>query len=184
VFPEGLAPEHAAALEAHFALLTRWNQTVNLTQILDRAEAIERHYNESLFLAEYLPAGPLRIADIGSGAGFPGFPVAVVRPECSVTLIESHQRKAVFLREASRKVPNIRVLAKRAEDVGETFDWALSRAVSYTDLGKVLARLAVHAALLTGVEDPGQGLGFDWDPAIPLPDSRQRFLRLGHRRPE
>ena len=53
--------------------------------------------------------------------GFPGFPVAILRPDCQVTLIESHQRKAVFLKEASRGIPNIRVLAKRAEDVQGAF---------------------------------------------------------------
>jgi 16S rRNA (guanine527-N7)-methyltransferase len=182
VFPEWVAAGQAAQLEAHFELLTRWNQTLNLTRISDRAEAIERHYNESLFVACHLPSGPLRIADIGSGAGFPGFPVAVVRPECSVTLIESHGRKAVFLREASRKLPNIKVLAQRAEESSETFDWAVSRAVSYADLGKLLARLAAHAALLTGAEEPPPGLGFDWDSPVPLPSSKNRFLRLGHRR--
>ena len=130
----GSTPEQAARLEAHFELLTRWNRALNLTRIRDRAEAIERHYNESLFVARHLPSGPLRIVDIGSGAGFPGFPVAIVRPECSVTLIESHQRKAVFLREASRKFPNIQVVCGRAEESGETFDWAVSRAVSYADL--------------------------------------------------
>src|ERR1017187_6190482 len=100
----------------------RWNRSLNLTAIRSREEAIERHYCESLFLGARLPAGALRIADVGSGAGFPGFPVAVLRPECSVTLIESHKRKAVFLREASRTLPNVRVFAKRAEDVGERFD--------------------------------------------------------------
>jgi len=181
VFPEWLTPEETAQLEAHFELLSRWNRTLNLTRIRGRADAIERHYNESLFLARRLPGGPLRIADIGSGAGFPGFPIAVVRPECSVILIESRQRKAVFLREATRKLLNVRVLAQRAEDCQETFNWAVSRAVSYTDLGKVLARLAGQAAILTGAEEPPAPLGFDWDSPIPLPGSKQRFLRLGRR---
>jgi 16S rRNA (guanine527-N7)-methyltransferase len=182
VFPDWLSPEQTAILEAHFELLTRWNRTLNLTRIRDRAEAIERHYNESLLVARHLPPGPLRIADIGSGAGFPGLPIAVVRPECSVTLIESHQRKAVFLREATRKLGNIRIFARRAEECSETFDWAVSRAVSYSDLEGLLARLAGNAALLTGVEEPPDVLGFDWDPAISLPVSTHRFLRLGHRR--
>jgi 16S rRNA (guanine527-N7)-methyltransferase len=182
VFPDWLAPEQAAELEAHLALLMRWNRTVNLIRFEDRAEAIERHYNESLFLARYLPPGPLRIADIGSGAGFPGFPVGVARPDCAVTLIESHQRKGVFLREASRGLPNIKIFAGRAELFRERLDWVVSRAVSYADLEPFLARLAGHAALLSGVEEPNTTLGFDWEPPIPLPGSRQRFLRLGHRR--
>ena len=160
-------------LEQHYELLQRWNRKLNLTS----EESLERHYGESLFLAEHLPAGPLKIADIGSGAGFPGFPVAVVRPDCQVTLIESHQRKAVFLKEASRKQLNIRVLAKRVEDIDERFDWVISRGVSYQDLAKSLRRLAANAALLTGSEPPPAELGFEWE-RIPLPGSNNRFLAV------
>lgn len=160
-------------LEQHHQLLLRWNKKLNLTS----EESLERHYGESVFLAEHLPPGPLRIADIGSGPGFPGFPVAVVRPDCQVTLIESHQRKAVFLKEASRIQPNIRVLAKRAEDVHEEFDWVISRAVSYQDLAANLRRLAPRAALLIGAEPPPANLGFEWD-LISLPGSKQRFLAV------
>lgn len=174
-----LTAEQSTALEAHLDLLMRWNRSLNLTAIRSREEAIERHYCESLFLGASLPAGVLRITDVGSGAGFPGFPVAVLRPECSVTLIESHQRKAVFLREASRKMPNVRVLAKRAEEVGETFDWVISRAVSYADLAPFLKRLAPNADLLTGAEGPPDSLGFRWEAPVALPWGEQRFLWTG-----
>lgn len=174
------SPGQVEALESHYQLLLRWNRTVNLTSIKTMEEAVDRHYCESLFLATHLPRGPLRIADIGSGAGFPGFPVAVLRSECSVTLIESHQRKAVFLREASRNLPNVRVLARRAEDIKEQFDWAISRAVSYQDLASFLKNLAPSVDLLTGGEEPPVGIGFVWQPPIPVPWSKQRFLRTGH----
>src|ERR1017187_3407708 len=175
-----LSPGQVEALGAHYQLLLRWNRTLNLTSIKKMEEAVERHYCESLFLGTHLPQGPLRIADIGSGAGFPGFPVAVLRPDCSVTLIASHQRKAVFLREASRNLPNVRVLARRAEDVKEQFDWAISRAVSYRDLASFLKNLAPSVDLLTGGEVPPDGVGFVWQAPITVPWSRQRFLRLGH----
>lgn len=175
----GLTSEQQAALEAHLDLLIRWNKSLNLTAIRNREEAIERHYGEALFLGSRLPAGELRIADIGSGAGFPGFPVAVLRPDCSVTLIESHQRKAVFLKEAVRKVSNVRVLAKRAEDVTETFDWVVSRAVSHADLTPFLKRFAPNAALLGGAEIPPASLGFEWEAPIALPWGNQRFVWVG-----
>jgi len=175
-----LSPGQAAALEAHYQLLLRWNRTLNLTRVESLEEAIERHYCESLFLAAHLPAGTLRIADIGSGAGFPGFPVAIARPDCDVTLIESHQRKAVFLREASRAVPNVRVVSQRAEAVTGTFDHAISRAVSYADLLKPLKRLAGSADLLTGADAPPESMGFEWQPAVPLPWGSQRYLRIGN----
>ena len=171
-----------ALLEAHWELLQRWNRKLNLTTISDLEAAVERHYAESLFLGMHLPAGPLRVVDVGSGPGFPGFPVAVLRPDCVVTLVESHQRKAVFLREASRKVPNIRVVAKRAEEVAEEFDVAISRAVSYGDLGACLRRLAPRAMLLTGQEEPPESLGFDWEAPVPLPWGERRFLRVGARK--
>jgi 16S rRNA (guanine527-N7)-methyltransferase len=174
-----LSPRQVEALETHYQLLLRWNRTLNLTSIKRMEEAVERHYCESLFLGTHLPQGRLRIADIGSGAGFPGFPVAVLRPDCSVTLIESHQRKSVFLREASRNLPNVRVVAIRAEDVKEQFDWAISRAVSYKDLALFLKDLAPSVDLLTGGEEPPDGSGFVWQAPILLPWGGQRFLRSG-----
>ena len=176
-----LTAAQAAALEAHYELLVRWNRTVNLTSIRTLEEAVQRHYCESLFLGAHLQPGALRIADIGSGAGFPGIPVAVLRPDCHVSLIESHQRKAVFLREACRNLANVRVCAARAEDLREAFDVAISRAVSYRDLAPSLMRIAPNADLLTGAEEPPEGIGFVWQPGIRLPWGSQRFLRKGHR---
>ncbi len=176
-----LRPEQFEVLQQHYDLLRRWNKVLNLTSIEDVKEAAERHYGESLFLAAHLPAGPLRIADFGSGAGFPGFPVAVARPDCTVALVESHQRKAVFLREASRKLANVRVLARRADSIAEPFDFVVSRAVSYEDLGSCLARLAPSAALLTGADAPPEILAFRWEDPIRLPWGKQRFLRIGCR---
>lgn len=167
------------ALEAHYQLLFRWNRTLNLTSITDMAEAIERHYCESLFLGAHLPPVPLRIADLGSGGGFPGIPVAVLRPDCTVSLIESHQRKSVFLREATRKLPAVRVLSVRAETVHEVFDHAISRAVSFRNLSPFLKRIALTADLLTGEEAPPEELGLVWQPGISLPWGKQRFLRIG-----
>jgi 16S rRNA (guanine527-N7)-methyltransferase len=176
-----LTSGQVAALEAHYEVLLRWNRSMNLTSISGLEEAVERHYCESIFLAASLPPGPLRIVDVGCGAGFPGFPVAVFRPDCSVTLVESHQRKAVFLREVSRALPNVRVLSKRAEAVGEQFDRVISRAVSYEDLASILKVLGEAADLLTGAEEPPKEMGFQWASAVPLPWGKQRFLRAGLR---
>jgi 16S rRNA (guanine527-N7)-methyltransferase len=133
-------------LERHYLLLERWNRTLNLTRITDLVETVKLNYCESLFLGMKLPPGPLRIADIGSGAGFPGIPIAIIRPDITVTLIESHQRKAVFLRESSAEIPNVRVLPIRAENCSERFDWVVSRAVSEKVL--LSLNLAPNMALL------------------------------------
>jgi 16S rRNA (guanine(527)-N(7))-methyltransferase RsmG len=177
----GIAELNAGQIEtlhAHYELLLRWNPRLNLTRITSLDEALERHYAESIFLAAQLPAGVWKITDIGSGAGFPGFPLAVVRPECEVTLIESHQRKAVFLREVARGVSNIKVRASRAEEVDEVFDWVVSRAVSISDLEDVAVSLGGNAALLGGPEDLSRLPGFEWQ-SLPMPWGRQRYVHLG-----
>ena len=166
-------------LERHYELLSRWNRVLNLTTVVKVEEVVERHYFESLFLASHLPAGCLRIADIGSGAGFPGIPIAVVRPESMVVLIESHRRKCVFLREATRGMGNARVLPARAEQVSERFDWAVSRGVSYADLRPLLSRLAENVGLLAGAGSPPD-LRFTWNNPILLPWGKRRFLWIGH----
>ena len=144
-----LTSEQLALLEDHYQLLLRWNQKINLTRITSLQDAVRYHYCESLYLATRLPQGPLRIVDIGSGAGFPGIPVAIYRPECNLDLVESHKRKAVFLREAVRELTNVRVLAQRAEALTDPYDWTISRAVRPEDVLKM--NLAPHVAVL-GVE--------------------------------
>ncbi len=143
-----LTEQQIAQLHAHYELLSRWNQKINLTRITGLEESVRMNYCESLFLAKSLPKGPLRIVDVGSGAGFPGIPVAIYRPDCQVHLVESHQRKAAFLREATRDLLNIRVIPTRAEQCAPEYDWLLSRAVLAADVRAL--RLAPNLALLTG----------------------------------
>eukprot|EP00825_Cyclidium_porcatum_P013666 TRINITY_DN17237_c0_g1_i1.p4 TRINITY_DN17237_c0_g1~~TRINITY_DN17237_c0_g1_i1.p4 ORF type:complete len:208 (+),score=-8.29 TRINITY_DN17237_c0_g1_i1:1260-1883(+) len=180
-----VTPEQVMALERHFDLMVRWNRTLNLTAVRDLEAAVERHYCESLFLTTRLPQGNLKIADLGSGAGFPGFPIAVVRGDCEVTLIESHRRKAVFLRESTRQMQNVRVLDCRAEDVKERFNWVVSRAVDVTNMQALLAQLAPRVALLGGErtpEEPGEGKGarqWQWEEPVRLPWGDRRWLWIG-----
>jgi 16S rRNA (guanine527-N7)-methyltransferase len=141
-----LTPQQLTLLEEHYRLLLRWNRKINLTRITSVQDAVRYHYCESLYLATRLPKGPLRIVDIGSGAGFPGIPVAIYRAESTVDLVESHQRKAVFLREAAQKLTNVQVIARRAETVTDSYDWTISRAVRPEDVLKL--NLAPHIAVL------------------------------------
>ena len=112
---------------------------MNLTRIADRGAAEAQHVGDALTLLPFLKPGPLTLADVGSGGGVPGIPLAVVRPELAVTLIEATRKKAAFLQSAVDQLGlgNVRVLAG-AEDAGrgelrETFDVAVVRAVATTD---------------------------------------------------
>ena len=168
-----LTPAILDRLQAHYDLMLYWNRILNLTTVTDVEEAALRHYCESLYLARVLTPG--RVADVGSGAGFPGLVAAVVRPDCQFDLIESHQRKAVFLKEASRGLANVRVIARRAESVPDRYQWVISRAVRPADVVKM--DLAPCIALLIGVEDADQ-LGAADD----LPAFRIQSLPWGENR--
>ena len=144
-------------IESHHALLLKWNRKLNLTRIRDVREAAELHYGESLLAGLELPQGAQRIADLGSGGGFPGIPVAILRPDCQVTLVERDQRKAVFLREATRDWGNVRVVACDAATLTEEFDWVLIRAVRWADIAPLALRLAKNVILLAGDDAASEG---------------------------
>lgn len=171
-----LSETQIAALEAHYRLMVRWNKVLNLTRITRLIDVIERHYCESLFLGEQLPPGALRIMDIGSGAGFPGFPVAVRREDCVVFLVESNHRKATFLREACRGIKNLYVLSERAEVVSSEFDHVISRALTYDQTIPIAKRLARRIDLLTGKELPSEDFGLTWQ-STKLPWGNKRYHR-------
>jgi 16S rRNA (guanine(527)-N(7))-methyltransferase RsmG len=147
-----LTPEQELALFRHFELVLGWNRVLNLTRIEDLAAAVDRHYAESLYLASFLPVDRGKIVDIGSGAGFPGFPVAVLRPDCDVVLVESHRRKSAFLTEAGDLVTNVQVCTERIELVEGFFDVAVSRAVQ---IGEILPWAREHAGSIALLTTPG-----------------------------
>ncbi|HEV2199135.1 MAG TPA: 16S rRNA (guanine(527)-N(7))-methyltransferase RsmG [Bryobacteraceae bacterium] len=162
-----LSEVQIAILESHYDLLCKWNKKINLCRFKDRREAVQFHYCESLFLGRFLPPGHLRIADAGAGAGFPGFPVAVLRSDCEVDLIESDQRKAAFLREACHSLRNVQVFAGRAEDCTKRYDWVISRAVRADAVPKF--GLAANGGLLTSESGDAQ-----------VPWGHHRFIKVFH----
>ena len=171
-----LSDDVLTAAEQHYDYLVRWNSRMNLTRIESLEDVVRLHYCESFFLAQWLPTGPLRVADVGSGPGFPGVPIALLRPNLEVTLIESNRRKAVFLRESTRGIPNLQILDCRAQDVPERFDWVVSRAVSIPEV--VGLNLAPRKAILaTGLDSP-----IGWE-AIALPWGNHHVLSVSRETP-
>jgi 16S rRNA (guanine(527)-N(7))-methyltransferase RsmG len=165
-----LSPTQLEKLEAHHELLKRWNAKLNLTATLD----IKKHFGESLFLGSQMTGG-VTVADIGSGGGFPGVPLAILRPDWQVTLVESDRRKSIFLRECAELTPNLRVLTARAEDLTDRFDWIVSRAVTPEfvaevalqhgeRIGMILREVPVVAGIINEIvtDLPWPGTGVVW----------------------
>jgi len=125
----------AVPLSRYLSELDRWRRRVNLTGNLT-AEDLAEHVLESIFGSDLILHGA-RVVDIGSGAGFPGLPLAIARPDLAVTLVEPRGKRAAFLRHAARHLglAGVAVLEARIEEVGgQTFDVATTRAVgSFAD---------------------------------------------------
>ncbi len=127
----GLASGLAEPLLAYLALLQRWNQAYNLTAIREPREMLIKHLLDSLSLVPHVPVSG-SLADIGTGPGLPGIPLAMALPGLRVALVESNGKKTRFLRQTVRELglPNVRVIESRAEAVAEpgAFDCLSSRA--------------------------------------------------------
>ncbi|UWZ85747.1 16S rRNA (guanine(527)-N(7))-methyltransferase RsmG [Occallatibacter riparius] len=181
----------ATRFEAYLDLLVRWNARTNLTAIRDEDGILRRHFVESIACAHALPTEIRSLLDLGSGAGFPGIPISLCRPELQVTLAESQGKKAAFLREAVRRLEiPVLVHGSRAETLGRTFDCVALRAVDrMEDAVRAASALVIVGgwlAPLTVESEYGQirelaGPAFTWNRPVPLPGGDRRVLLLGRR---
>ena len=135
-----LAPDLAAPLLAYLDLLARWNRTYNLTAIRDPREMVTRHLLDSLAMVPHVADLPT-LADLGTGPGLPGIPLAIALPHLKVTLVESNGKKARFLREAVRtlKLANAEVAESRIEAVDRPGAFAAITARALATLPDILA---------------------------------------------
>ncbi|HTV54775.1 MAG TPA: 16S rRNA (guanine(527)-N(7))-methyltransferase RsmG [Terriglobia bacterium] len=190
-------------ISTYIDILLRWNSRINLTAIRDEEHIVTRHFGESLFAARLLfppvpfanqqpLASPIRLADLGSGAGFPGIPIKLWNPNVSLTLIESNHKKATFLREVVRTLTltDVDIQNVRAESLpASSFDIVTLRAVErFADALPVAARLLTpegRLALLIASSQVSVATStfpsLHWIPPTPIPASRERVVLLGRR---
>jgi 16S rRNA (guanine527-N7)-methyltransferase len=173
-----LPEETLAQLARYYSLLTRWNDRLHLVAPCSPEEFATRHVLESLLLLRYLPANA-KIADVGSGGGLPIVPCLVARSDLEVTLVESSQKKAVFLREALNVVGRkATIVARRFEDIeAPEVSFISCRALDqFRDKVAALIDWAPEGAtlLLFG----GEGLQLPGADKILVPQSDKRFLYI------
>ena len=188
---DSLQPATAARFAEYCGLLLRWNARMNLTAVRDEEGILSRHFVESIACARALPAGIVTLLDIGSGAGFPGIPIALCRPEIAVTLAESRGKKAAFLREAVRTLGlSTAVHSARAETLNIRFDCVILRAVDRmrqaVQAGTVLVDPGGWLALMSTENEfeslkLAAGAQFSWAEPHCLPGSDHRVLCLAKR---
>jgi 16S rRNA (guanine527-N7)-methyltransferase len=186
--------EQVLKIQQYINILLAWNAKVNLTAIRNPLEILYRHFCESLYARVAVPVETGRLADVGSGAGFPGLPLKILCPNLQVFLVESSIKKATFLAEVIRELglTDARVLVNRYEELSEEvapLDFVCSRAVG--EFGPFLEwaaskRVAAKQVILwIGARDL-QGIqrirSWEWREPILVPHSLRRLLLVGARK--
>ena len=178
-------------IQRYISLLVQWNQKVNLTSITEFRQIIELHFGESIFAAHVAPIERGRLADAGSGAGFPGLALKIACPELRVVLIEANSKKAAFLAEVKRRLEleHVEILRSRYEELSVPAgfaDYVSARAVGGFPGLLRWARgvLAPRGKLLLwlGADDSrriSRTSGWIWREPVAIPNSSNRVLLVG-----
>jgi 16S rRNA (guanine527-N7)-methyltransferase len=183
--------EQVLKIQEYIKILLTWNDQLNLTAIRDPLDILYRHFCESMYATVAVPVEKGRLADVGSGAGFPGLPMKIICPDLHVFLVESSVKKATFLAEVVRELglTDTSVLVSRYEELGEEvapLDFVCSRAVG--QFGALLdwagsKRVATSRVILwTGTRDLDEIRRiktWDWGEPILVPYSLRRLLLVG-----
>ncbi len=181
-------------IQQYIELLLLWNKKVNLTAIRDPLEILYRHFCESMYAAGAIPIENGRLADVGSGGGFPGLPLKIIRPGLSVFLVESNLKKATFLAEVIRelRLTDTQVLVRRYEELGEEvapLDFVCSRALgefpTFLEWGNAQQIAAKQVVLWIGARDLPEiqkSRTWEWCEPIQVPHSLRRLIIVGHKK--
>jgi 16S rRNA (guanine527-N7)-methyltransferase len=178
-------------IQQYIKTLLTWNEKVNLTAIRDPLEILYRHFCESMYAAEAIPVEKGRLADVGSGGGFPGLPLKIIRPNLRVFLVESNLKKATFLAEVIRELGlrDTQVLVRRYEELHEEIaplDYVCSRALGefpsflkWAGSNEIGARQVILWIGARDLPEIQRIEAWEWREPIQVPHSLQRLLLVG-----
>jgi 16S rRNA (guanine527-N7)-methyltransferase len=187
--------EQVLRIQQYMKILLTWNDKLNLTAIRDPLDILYRHFCESVYATVAVPVDKGRLADVGSGAGFPGLPMKIVRPDLQVFLVESDVKKATFLAEVIRELglTEARVMVSRYEELGEEvapLDFVCARALGqfgalldWAGSRRVAAKRAVLWIGTRDLDEIRRIKTWDWLEPILVPYSLRRLLLVGTKKP-
>ncbi len=188
-----VSAEQAQAIRQYIAILLFWNHRVNLTSVTHPVEVLVRHFGEGMFAVGAVPISSGRLADFGSGAGFPGLPIKLLSADLEITLIESNIKKTSFLAEIVRALDlrGVEVRCGRAEELGlgaNSYDFVTARAVGHFDeLLECSRRILSPSGRLVlwlgreGAQRLARSRGWRWRDPIAVPASSRRVVLVGEK---
>jgi 16S rRNA (guanine527-N7)-methyltransferase len=193
-FQLSASDEQVLQIQQYIAILLKWNEKVNLTAIRDPLEILYRHFCECMYAAVAVPVENGRLADVGSGGGFPGLPLKIIRPDLQVFLVESNLKKVTFLAEVIRELGlrDAQVLVRRYEELGEELaplDYVCSRALgefpAFLDWAGSEQIATKEVILWIGARDLPELEKihtWEWREPIQVPNSLRRLLLVGKKK--
>lgn len=187
-------PQLSEKIRTYIDLLLRWNRKIALTAVTDPVDILRFHFGESMFAVSQVPIRHGRLADVGTGAGFPAVPIGMVVPDLECILIESNQKKATFLAEVVRtlELHRIEIYRGRMESYPrstQSLDFSISRALGmhegFLSWSEERLNPSGKVILWLGNNDASQILAntsWNWAPTLKIPDSQHRVLLMGSKR--
>ncbi len=182
-------------IQRYMEILLLWNEKVNLTAIRDPLEILYRHFCESMYAAKVLALQSGRLADVGSGGGFPGLPLKILRPDLHLFLVETNIKKVTFLAEVIRKLGlrDAQVLVRRYQGLGEEvapLDYVCSRALgefpsflAWAGSEQIAAKQVILWIGARDLPEIREIRHWEWQEPIAVPHSLRRLLLVGRKKP-
>jgi 16S rRNA (guanine527-N7)-methyltransferase len=181
-------------IQQYIEVLLFWNEKINLTAIRDPMDILYRHFCESMYAAATVPVENGRLADVGSGGGFPGLPLKILSPNLRVFLVESNLKKATFLAEVVRELEltDAQVLVRRYEELGEEIaplDYVCSRALGefpsfleWAHSEQIAAKQVILWIGARDLPDLQKIRTWEWCEPIQVPHSLRRLILVGNKK--
>lgn len=187
----GISRKQCDKIAKYIDLLTLWNRKISLTSIIETDEILRFHFGESIFALRFCDLSQGRLADVGSGAGFPGLAIKILCPDLDVILIEPNLKKCAFLAEVARTIDLklVQIISKPFEESGipaNSLQFVTSRAISQTPalLSWSRSALALGGLIILWVSGDSaaelkKDSHFTWHQPVAIPDTKNRVILVG-----
>lgn len=188
-----VSESQCSQISAYIDLLTRWNRMISLTSLTDPNEILRFHVGESIFALQFCDFSSGRLADVGSGAGFPGLALKIFRPNLNVVLLEPNLKKCAFLAEVVRtlELRSVEILSKPFEQSAieiDSLQFLTSRALaqSHRLISWSKSCLSANGSLIlwlsaASASELRQDSAFEWEKPIAIPGSQRRQILIGRK---